>query len=253
MLRVLALPLGGLLLGGCGFGSDTPGTSGQLGEGQFTYECEDPSGDPVCNEGSALDRSQVEADLGRSLELPRAVAVGAIFDVRYTGDVTTDDFDRLSLTVESSNTEEVQQASDGFVIDAPGRFPFLARDREERIVADFTYLTAAEPDALELWHDGQPVTSIDMTEGTDTDLAAISLDAEGHALAGSLEFQWTSSDESIAAVDKIGTIGAPGAASAIRADEVRLVARGAGQANLTVSAAGLLYTVSIDIAPEVTP
>lgn len=253
MQRTTMVWCSAVLLCACTSGRDTPGTSGQLGEGQFTYECEDETGDPVCNQGSGLDRSQVDADLGRDQELPRAVAVGAIFDVRYSGDITTDDLDRLSLTVESSNTDEVQQASDGFVIDAAGRYPFLARDREEKIVADFIYMTAADPDALELWHGGQPVTAIDMTAGEDTELAVLSVDAAGHALAGSLVFSWSSSDESLAAIDKLGSIGAPGASSAIRADEVRLVALAAGQANLTVEAAGLLHTIQIDIAPEVLP
>jgi hypothetical protein len=92
-----------------------------------------------------------------------------------------------------------------------------------------------------------------MTAGEDTELAVLSVDDAGHALAGALGFSWSSSDESLAAVDKLGSIGAPGASSAIRADEVRLVALAAGQANLTVEAAGLLHTIQIDIAPEVLP
>ncbi len=233
-----------------GTGGVTPGTIGELGEGIFNYSCVD-DGDAVCNETNSVDTQKVETDLGINGELPTAVAVGARFDIQYFGHVTADDGQVLLLDVVPARSEDVHTMG-GFIITSPGRFAFLARS-PKGIVADFTHLEAIVPSDLDLWKDELQVNSFELMEGGEANLAVVPNDDTGIALAGALPYTWESSDEQVIVVGPAGTTGTPSGGIELNDDEVRIVALGAGEAQLTVARDDLSKQVTITVIPEVTP
>jgi hypothetical protein len=248
--RRWALTLLSLATAACsGSGGVNPGTVGELGEGVFNYQCVD-DGDAVCNETASVDSQAVETDLGVNGELPTAVAVGARFDVHYFGQITTDDGEILLLDVVPARSEDVHNKG-GFIITSPGLFAFLARS-PKGVVADFTHLEAMVPTDLDIWKDEVRVSSFELMEGAEANLAVVANDDAGIALAGALPYTWESSDEDLVVVGPAGTTGTPSGGIEINDDEVRIIALAAGEAQLTVSRDDLSKQVTITVIPEVT-
>ena len=231
-------------------GGVDPGTIGELGEGIFNYSCVD-DGDAVCNETASVDSQAVEIDLGINGEMPTAVAVGARFDIHYSGHVTTDDGETLLLSVVPARSEDVHNKG-GFIITSPGLCAFLARS-PKGIVADFTHIEAIVPTDLDVWKDELRVTSFELMAGAETNLAVVPNDDVGIALAGALPYAWESSNDSVIVIGPAGTTGTPTSGIEINDDEIRVVAVGAGEAQLTVSRDDLSKQVTITVTPEVTP
>jgi hypothetical protein len=241
---------------GCG-GLDGPGTVGELGNGLFTYECELPSGDAVCNNlfPDPVNRQMVNSQLGTDGDLPEGIAVNGRFDLHYFGDVTTDGLDRLTIVVEPAASEHVDDRG-GFVIREPGLYAFLARDRAERTVADFTYLDAFEASDLKVWHNEQVITELTLDFGTEVQIAVVPLaliQGEEIFLAGALAYEWTSSDENVAIVDPANSIGEPQTGVELNDDEVRVSAVGEGTATITIQVGGVLEELTVTVNPEVLP
>jgi hypothetical protein len=251
-----------LAAAGCGGLSGT-GTVGELGEGTFSYECELAEGDAACNLVSPdpVNRQIVDTYLGTGGELPAGVAVNGRFDITYFGDVTTDDLERLTVVVEPAASDNVDDRG-GFIIRKPGRYAFMARDYSERIVADFTYIEAFDVTDLTIWESEQNVTalSFDMGSATsplpETKIAAVplaSVDGEDVYLAGALAYEWSSSDETVLAVDPANSTGEPVDGVELNNDEVRIVALGPGSAVLTVKVGELTKDLAVTVNPEVMP
>src|SRR5262245_47861180 len=158
-----AIPLA-LAAAGCD-GLNGPGTVGELGQGTFSYQCALSEGDAVCNDADAVNRTTVGAYLGIDGQIPAGIAVGGRFDLTYFGDVTTEDYERLTIVVEPAASDNVDEQG-GFRIRAPGRYAFMARDRAERVVADFTNIDAYLMTDLTIWMDEQPLEEIVMQIGT---------------------------------------------------------------------------------------
>lgn len=241
---------------GCA-GLDGPGTLGELGNGLFTYECELPSGDAVCNNlfPDPVNRQMVNSQLGTDGDLPEGIAVNGRFDLHYFGDVTTDGLDRLTIVVEPAASEHVDDRG-GFVIREPGLYAFLARDRAERTVADFTYLDAFEASDLKVWHNEQVITELTLDFGTEVQIAVVPLaqiQGEEIFLAGALAYEWTSSDENVAIVDPANSIGEPQTGVELNDDEVRVSAVGEGTATITIQVGGVLEELTVTVNPEVLP
>ncbi|HZO16443.1 MAG TPA: hypothetical protein VFB62_24380, partial [Polyangiaceae bacterium] len=71
-----AIPLA-LAAAGCD-GLSGPGTTGELGQGTFSYQCALSEGDAVCNDAfpDPVNRNTVSADLGIDGQVPAGIAVG---------------------------------------------------------------------------------------------------------------------------------------------------------------------------------
>jgi len=228
----------------------TQGTIGDMGEGVFTYTCVD-DGDAVCNQTAAVDSQAVEIDLGINGEIPSAIAVGARFDIHYSGQVTTDDGEVLLLDVVPARTDEVHNKG-GFIITSPGTYAFLARS-PKGVVADFTHLLAIEATDLDVWKDEQRVTAFELMAGGEANLAVVPNDDVGIALAGALPYTWESSNDSVVVIGPAGSQGTPTGGVEINDDEVRIVALAEGEALLTVSRGEIAHQVTVTVNPEVTP
>lgn len=250
MHKTLALvSLMGVAAIGCGDG-DVDGTLGELGEGVFRYACIE-DGDARCNETNAVSSFDVSAVLGIDPELPTAIAVGARFDLSYVGD-TIDDGDFLIVDVEPARTDLVTHAG-GFVIEAPGTFAFLARNGPKKTVADFVHLDALTPSGIDIWHDEERKSTLDLTVTNTAELAAVPVANGDIPLAGALGVAWTTSDASVVAIGAASDSATPSSDKELNDDEIRLIALAVGTATLTVTQGELTSTIEVTVGPEVLP
>ena len=207
------------------------GSIGALGEGFFSYLCVD-DGDAVCNQTEAVNTAAVDLDLGEQGALPTSVAVGARFDLDYFGDISAANGEILFLEVVPARRDKVRSGG-GFVIDEAGMHAFLSRS-PKGFTADFAHIDARQIATLDVWRAEETINAIDIVEGREIELAVTASDDLGIALAGAIPYAWSSSDEEIVRIGKIGTIGTPGGGVEHNDDEIRLVALGAGSATITV-------------------
>ncbi len=235
-----------LMVLGCG-GGDVAGTLGQLGEGVFRYECVE-DGDPRCNATSAVDSLAVSADLGVDPELPKAIAVGARFDLTFLGDTVTDDGEFLFVDVEPARPDLVTHAG-GFVIEVPGTFAFLARNGPKRIVTDFVHLDAEPVERLVVWHQQQTVEALTLEVDQTSTVAVVPTSERGVALAGALPVRWTSSDTDVVSISPISASGVTGGGEA-NVDEALIVSVGEGSATVTVTAGVATHAITVTVTPE---
>jgi hypothetical protein len=233
---------------GCGPSESRTGTIGGTGEGFFQYSCV-TDGDAVCNQTGAVDANSV-VELGINQEVPEAVAVGARFDLHFSGTVLEDDGETLLVETVPASFDHVE-TSGGFVIDEAGFWAFLAQS-PKGVVADFIHVQALEAADLEVWKDEQKVTAFEMTVGSELQVAAVPRDEAGLALGGALPYLWTSSDPGVALVDQAGGTGVPTGGIEINDDEVRIYAAAAGTTNIEVQRGELVHTVAVTVT-EVMP
>jgi hypothetical protein len=254
-----AIPLA-LAAAGCD-GLSGPGTTGELGQGTFSYQCALSEGDAVCNDAfpDPVNRNTVSADLGIDGQVPAGIAVGGRFDLTYFGDVTTEDYERLTIVVEPAASDNVDEQG-GFRIRAPGRYAFMARDRAERVVADFTYIDAYLMSDLKIWMDEQPLEEVVMQIGTTSTHAILGatpvadVDGVDLHLAGAMPYEWESSDPTILAIDPAhSTDPEPVTNIELNNDEVRITAVAPGTATLTVKVGGFIKAMAVTVTQEVTP
>ena len=231
---------------GCGGGEPKGGTLGELGEGYFSYHCVDDA-DDVCNESDEVNTAEVDVDLGINAQIPGAVAVGARWDLTYFGDVYVDG-DLLFVETVPARPDVVSNLG-GFVVKESGEYAFLARGKDG-VVADFVHITALEPAGLDVWRDEQRINAFEMNELTEVFLAVVPTSKDDFSLAGSLDYEWTSSDPAVVLIDDYdnkGT-GEPDTGTELNDDEVRVWAVGPGTATITVSHDGVAKSVAVTVA-----
>ncbi len=249
--KLLAFGLLPLAVAGCSSSEAvTQGTIGEMGEGVFMYACVD-DGDAVCNETAAVDSQAVEVDLGIEGEMPSAVAVGARFDIHYSGSIFGDNGQSLLIDVVPARSDDVHNKG-GFIITSPGSYAFLARS-PKGIVGDFTQIEAIEASDLDIWKDEQRVTSFEAMVGAEVNLAVVPNDDVGISLAGALPYTWESSDDTVLVLGPVSGVGTPTGGVEINDDEIRIVALAEGQVVLTVARGDLTQEVTVTVTPEVTP
>lgn len=254
--RTLALGLGCALayaLAGCSEGSDEPtGTIGEAGYGVFHYECL-TEGDAVCNVGPAVDSQAVSAELGTEGQIPKLVAVGARFDLDFTGVVPYDDYgEPLPLEIVPAR-DDIVSTTGGFSFSEAAEVAFLARN-PRGISVDFINVTADDADDLELWWNERQVTSFELAQpGAESALAVVPIAAAGVHLGGAFDYTWSSSNETVVALAPIGSVEPPQLGLVIHDDEVRVVALSEGVATVRVELEGWAKEVTVTVGPEVTP
>jgi hypothetical protein len=187
-IPLVAATLATLVTTGCG----PFGTSGALGNGGFTYDCIG-NGDAFC-EGLV---PPLEGFSG----LPARIAVGGTFNMAYNGEKPeTSDGIEFQVTIVPASTKVVDVVSGvGFRVTSAGQTAFLARGANG-VVADFVHVLVADTDHLEVSAGGAALTKLDLTTSTQENLRVQPLNANNDTLAGNLEYNWSSSDESIVSI-----------------------------------------------------
>lgn len=225
---------------------EPPGTIGELGEGTFHYICVD-EGDAVCNKSGAVDTGKVQADLGIQGQAPEAIAVGARFDLTYSGDTSTDDGDLLLVETKAARQDQVT-ATGGFIIEVPGVHAFLARS-PKGIIADFLHVEALVAVDLDVWLDEQRVEAVTLKVGEERMIAVVPQDGTGVSLAGALPYEWVV-DGAAVAIDAVDNFGPPTSAFEINDDEVRIYGQEEGTATITVARDDVQKQIQVIVEPQ---
>ena len=161
--------LGLLLLPGC----DELDLQGELGNGEFNYQCGGP-GDAACDGTHSI----LGFDLDREV-LP--VAVGGSFGLAF------DDEDASIVPASGAMVSGSGGGSLRYL--AAGTVDFLAINKEGEVV-DFTPLSAKEPTALHLYVDATSVGTISHQPYEEFEIAAAPV-AGSEVLGGGFGYTWT--------------------------------------------------------------
>lgn len=206
--------VGMLLLATASFGCSSADTlGGELGDEGFAYYCVSPERDAAdCDEG------------GYCGSFPDHFAVGGEFMLGFDGSGSSSNIipgSRMHAAVDSSKA----------IIKVEGPASFLAIDRDERVV-DLIHLDAYQVSSIDL--NAPPSMTVD-TWFTGT-IIATPLSEDDQVLAGTLAYEWSSSNEGVVAL--LGTTDER---------EVELEAVGSGQAIVTVIAGTGISSVTINV------
>lgn len=202
---------------------------GELGDqynGRFEYVCT-RAGDAVCAEG-----------VGPTGILPKDIALGAEFGVRYSGDAPASSNDvSFAVKVVPASPALIQTVSaERFLALTPGHVALLGRGSNQ-IVADLIHVRIAPVAHLDLTVDGQPVGALDATSSVT--VRAEPFDAGSRPLAGALVYAWASSDPSIFTVQ---TTEGSAVATLSGLEE--------GAALLTASAGGVEQSIQVTVGAQ---
>lgn len=215
-----------LALGACVIDADDtddrPSRPGELGAGEFVYVCVGDS-DPLCA-GSAV------ADT-----FPERIAVGARFGLDYNPNDTVFS-DGVSLRLDAPNAAVVRQELDAFFIQQAGYQVFLAVTNESEVI-DIQHILAANIDRIAVrTMDSQDLDTIELAPGESVTVQAVPQDFLRSTLAGSLDYSWSTEDETIASV-----------ASIDEDFDVTIEALELGSTILTIETSGFSQQVAIEV------
>ncbi len=228
-LRLVTALIAAIGLSGC-----TPfgGSEGELGHGEFFYQCS-LDGDIACDTNKA--KLDVEITSADGAKLPRAVAVGAPFRLIFQSN--------QNGNVGNTNPMPASEALAppmllGFAIQKPVTVSFLAT-RSDGKVDDFIDVTAEEVATVNAFHEGLPVTKISLTEDQSWQVGAYARGASTTPLSGALPWDWSTSDP---AVVDIG----PEPRSTTE-NEISLHAVAPGSATLTIACVGKSLDIPVTV------
>lgn len=176
----------------------TPGTTGDLGNGIFSYKCSSDS-DPVCDDSVILH------------EMPAAIAVGSRFIAVYTP--SGEDGNKGTASVFPASREliiETETFGSSFKAVRPGTAALLAQ--RGTTIVDFVHVRLASPagvriDATDDPTDGvwSAVTTITVKVDEPQTIRAGLVDEADELLAGALSAAWTSEDSAVAEIVTLPT------------------------------------------------
>jgi hypothetical protein len=187
-----------LLSLGCESGPGT-GTPGELGDGTFEYVCVN-RGDAKCSSAESIDDFERVYDFRSKTALPRAVAVGATFGVRYAGTVRSEGQVMLVTVSAASRNDEVTPGV--FSLSQPVEAAFIATANDGTAV-DFVVVTALEAEELSIWQSQREVTSLNLQVGQRALLTVAPRSATGTLLAGALRYQWVTTRPQAVALGRV--------------------------------------------------
>lgn len=180
--------VGAVALTGCTNvdGPSPPGTIGDLGNGQFLYEC-DLASDVACDDAAELQA------------IPEAVAVGSRFGASYVslfggGKVRV-------LSAAPQLLENVDSFGSIFEAQKPGTSALLAQQGDDFV--DFVHVRLAEVASVRvnaLDPIAEQLDTLAIAEGLTRTLRAQPLDDKGAILAGGLPCNWTVEDSAVARI-----------------------------------------------------
>lgn len=219
-----------LCASGCNWSGDG-GTEGELGHGNFFYDCVGPQ-DIWCTQYNP----DPNVPAFEEPEVPGSFVVGSSFALDFQLDPTDDESSSLAVDVEC--------AVDGFEVDRhfvptrPGWFAFVA-ERSDGVVVDVLHVLVSVPARISIGAGG-----LDVDEGLElpspTEIAAIPLGANDEVLFGAFPATWTSSDDDVVKVESSIASGSP-ATGAL----ARLVPVTTGDAVITVTVAGVAREIAV--------
>ena len=172
---LVALALVGATTSGCHSSTET---SGELGDGKFSYECVDTA-DAACADGD-LDPPS----------FPRVLAVGGRFRLGYR-DTAQGDFGGFPEQASASFVSGSLTTS--FQVLREGQVAFVGHTTiaDEQVVSDFLYFTLVQPRKLAVTQLVQPgVTAGQIKVGGNATFRATPTDDTGTTLAGALRYVW---------------------------------------------------------------
>lgn len=193
---------------------------GELGAGKFRYECV-TSNDPVCPSGSDAE------------DFPDRIGAGGVFDVefkKFRGHTDPSDFsiDPVAPAIVARDLSSLRAV-------APGTVALLARDIGNNRIVDLVHVVVTRVEALRIERLGASISTSEgdvirqsLAVGDREVLRAIPLDSDGIVAAGSRDFDWSSSDETIVELSQ----SSPSAT-------MTLEARDAGTATIVVATADI--------------
>jgi len=199
-----------------------PSTEGELGAGQFTYECKDGTYDAACADS-----------LSNQSDMPSKVALGAPFEVVFwSGDSTEPG---QSVVISASQTILAAQGQ-GFVFTKPGHAALIAREPSGTVV-DFLHLQATPVDHLTFFQAGKLVPDTVEMDVDDTLVLSVEpLDATESILAGAIELVWSVNGDAVLLE-----------ADTYDENVATLVANEPGSVQVSVTGAGVAATVQVNV------
>lgn len=206
-----------------------PTKLGDLGRGTFQYTCVSED-DVVCGSGAKT----------KDFTFPTSLAVKGRFKLTYNPKSSFQSQIGNPVLKPASNEFISDDSLDFFRALKPGRVAVVARSSSNGKAADLTYVRIAAPTKLRLLDDkNQPSRlNIEVKRGDTFLLRAEARDANDAVLAGTIDFDWTTSAPTIVDLDA----GTPIA-------KMPFVAKEVGEAKLTVK----LDTVATDVTVKVVP
>lgn len=211
--------------------SSGPGeVNGNLGNGAFAYNCVSTD-DPACPTSSDLQIGSPPATF------PAALANGAHFKVTYTANDSAKG-GNPSVKPVAPEYLSALSADGSFTALKPGADALVARSSVDGLVFDFTDIIISPISSLGVTTtDGQPLpTTFDLSTGGTKTLLATALGPRSEKLAGSVDYTWKSSDDTIVHLEE----GNPTAH--VDVDGVK-----AGTATLTVTQGTMTVTIPITV------
>lgn len=232
IICALALGLGACSDGSFGSRGGDPGpvgTSGELGNGTFYYQCADDS-DPVCDGGDS------------DFPLSSSFAVGASFSLYYR------EASGGSGSLESSAPDRLRDMGSLLSAEKPGTVAVIAKSGGR--VVDLLHIDIREMTELFIDSEMSEVAAgldgdtLAMETGDRLELRALPRSEDGDTLAGALPMEWESGDLSVVSFD-----------GSSRDNDVELVANRAGVAQIYVTMGELQRTLTVTVVgdPMLTP
>lgn len=204
--------------------------NGNLGNGAFQYDCVS-SDDPAC---PSSDPTQIGSS---PANFPAALASGAHFKVTFTANDASKG-GNPSVKPVAPEYLSALSADGSFTALKPGDDALVARSSVDGLVFDFTDITISPISSLGVTtSDGQPLpTDLQLSTGGTKTLLATALGPRSEKLAGSVDYTWKSSDDTIVHLEE----GNPTAH--VDVDAVK-----AGSATLTVTQGTMTVTIPITV------
>jgi hypothetical protein len=220
---------------GCTGGERNPSPSstsvqkGQLGNGGFTFRCDDSV---ACDRWNNADN------------FPDAVALGSTFDMQFYLLDGTRGFSYLKEAERGTTTESVgkyiNRGASGFAAVEPGIATIAARDSKGWLV-DYITVRIRKPDSLIVYdseykgEDPTRIQRISIATKGDRKSYRVVAQAGVEALAGMVTVEWSSDDDSIVAVEGYSK------------GKVTIVATGIGSTKLHAKGASLDQELTVTV------
>lgn len=217
--------------------SNTPQAQrGDLGNGDFTFLCDDSV---ACERWS-----------GNAAVFPERVASGSTFELNYflKNDEGTVQI-KINETPESRGYrlegvgQRASKTTTGLTATKPGRATFVVRDAKGWVV-DYTSIQIVKPQGLIIYDsefrsntDSPPhITKVDMNMTTATRKSfRVVAEYEAEPVAGAIPVKWTSSNPAVVDIEGYSR------------GKVTVVARGVGTATIKADGAGLNSEIPVEV------
>lgn len=227
----IAAPCGLLavcVLAGCSAGPLSE--NGDLGNGQFTYECLSP------NDNACSGQNQQGAE---QIPFPSSLALGSRFNVSFTADLSIHDVGNPLISAVSP--DYLNSLGTGFVAQEAGFAGVYAASSINGKLIDYELIRVVAPVALQVMTDSGPVsTQLPLAVNNTLSVSILPLGEGGSAIAGTLDGVWSTSDATVASLKEPNP-----------SNTMQILGVKAGTATITVASSGPAKAVQTSITVQV--